>query len=291
MKYLRFPVLLFVLSVVYHCQSASAKRVTVQTNVQYGTASNIPLLMDIYEPAAHTAAPCIVLIHGGGWVEGDKAQYISMGKGLAADGFVAASIDYRMLPKFPYPAALDDSQLAVRFLRANASKYGINPSEMGALGDSAGGYLVALLGLRDTRDTTAPLQNYSSKVQAVVDFYGPSDFTVPAKDISPLGVMLVNNFLNSTQAKDPALFKSSSPITYVSKGAPPFLILQGTADTLVPFSQSSELYNALKAVGADVTLFGVYGAQHAFLTSSPDPGIYLPLCAGFFSNVFHTNSN
>ncbi len=291
MKHLRFPVMLFVFFVAYHCQPAYAKGVTVQTNVQYGTASNVPLLMDIYEPAAHTASPCIVLIHGGGWVEGDKAQYISMGKGLAADGFVAVSIDYRMLPKFPYPAALDDSQLAVRFLRANAGKYGINPSEIGALGDSAGGYLAALLGLRDTRDTTAALQNYSSKVEAVVDFYGPTDFTVPAKDISPLGVMLVNNFLNSTQAKDPGLYKSSSPITYVSKGAPPFLVLQGTADTLVPFSQSSELYTALKAVGSDVTLLGVYGAQHAFLTSSPDPGIYLPLCAGFFSNAFHTNTN
>ncbi|HLH81439.1 MAG TPA: alpha/beta hydrolase [Chthonomonas sp.] len=301
--------LVFSKPAVWALPQAASDDVRVQKNVPYGEVDGVKLLMDVYLPKTVAGKhPGIVLVHGGAWIGGDKIFYANIGKAFAKHGYDAFSVNYRLAPKFHYPAQLDDVQRAVRFLRAHAADYDLDPQRIGAMGDSAGGYLVAFLGLCDTRDNSDPtLANYSSKVQCVVDFYGPTDFTIPPEQahlnaftsrrytISPslppghqtfethLDTIVTNiltMFLGKKPGEDPALYREASPVVYASKAAPPFLILQGTADTLVPPDQSERLYDALHKAGANVTLLLAYGLPHAFL--SPQPDLYFDIAEGFF---------
>lgn len=153
----------------------------VESNVTYGPH----LKLDVYRPSnpGTQARPAVILVHGGAWSGLDKSTMKGMASFLAREGFVAFSVDYRLYDgkdKNRWPAQLDDAQRAVRWVRANAAKYGVDPNEIGAFGHSAGAQIVALLGMDDTRDNSdSALAGYSSKVQAVVDVSGPSDFTSP----------------------------------------------------------------------------------------------------------------
>ncbi len=270
-------------------QAAPAQAdVKTETDVVYGTAGDAKLMLDAYYPANGAGKhPAIVLIHGGGWSGGDKKFYAPMGKALAAKGYSAFSINYRLLTAAAnkYPAQLDDSQRAVRWIRAHADKYNVDPQRIGGLGDSAGGYLVALLGTRDTRDNSdADLAGYSSRIQCVVDFYGPADFTLSpdqAKN-SPLAAAIVANFLGKKPEEAPDLYKSSSPVTYVDGKSSPFLIIHGSADPLVPLDQSERLYNALRAASVSASLFTVYKQGHGFLNPAM-PASYGALADEFFA--------
>jgi acetyl esterase/lipase len=245
--------------------------------VAYGT-DDPRQAMDVYLPTGFAGKrPGIILVHGGAWAFGDKGDYRPLGSLLAARGYVAFALNYRLLPAARYPAQLDDVQRAVRVIRAHADAYNLDPERLGALGDSAGGYLVTMLGVRDTRDNSDPaLSKYSSRVQCVADFYGPADFTVPAEEphVSRLALSLVRNFLGirSDDALDGYrdLLKSSSPITYVDKQSAPFLILHGVEDRLVYVEQSQKLWAALKAAGVDATLLLVQGQGHGFLTGNTE---------------------
>ena len=242
----------------------------VEKDVVYGTVADTKLLLDAYTPQGFTGKrPAVVLIHGGAWAFGDKSFYGPMCEALARKGFAAFTIDYRLMPKFRYPAPLDDSQRAVRWIRAHADTYNVDPERIGALGDSAGGYCAALLGMRDTRDNSdTDLAKYSSRVQCVVDFYGPTNFIVPptAANQTSTGAQIVIAFLGKKPSEDPALYKESSPITYADKLSAPFLIIHGTGDMLVPLDQSTHLYDALHSAGIDVTLVELYNLPHGFLT-------------------------
>ncbi len=153
---------------------------SVKQDVPYAIVGGHPLLVDIYEPGEHSdLRPAVVLIHGGAWTSFDKGTMTSMGNFLARSGFVAFSVDYRLFNGTVnlWPAQLDDVQRAVRWIRANAAKYRVDPNRIGAFGHSAGAQLAALLGMEDTRDNSDPsLAKYSSKVQAVVDVSGPHRF-------------------------------------------------------------------------------------------------------------------
>jgi acetyl esterase/lipase len=287
------PLVLFAILGTSANAAAPSPPLPTFANVVYGSIGGQNETMDVYLPRTTTGShPCVVLVHGGGWFFGDKSFYTTFASELASDGYVAASINYRMLPKWPYPAELDDTQLAVRYLRAHATEYHIDSARFGAVGDSAGGYLVAMLGLRGTRDKSLPLSQYSSRVQAVFDLYGPTDFTVdPATTPLPKeGIAIVQAFLHATQTENPALYKSSSPITYVSPAAAPFLIVHGSSDDLVPFDQSVRLAKALAANKVSVTLLAVAGAPHGFLNSQ-HPGIFEAMAARFFDeHLKHTAS-
>lgn len=256
-------------------QTARAGEVKVEKDVVYGVVQETKLLLDAYTPDDKAAKhPGILLIHGGGFSGGDKAFYAPMGRSLAAKGYAVFSVNYRLAPKNHYPAAVDDVQRAVRWLRAHSGAYHLDPEHIGALGDSAGGYLVAMLGTRDTRDNSdAELSKYSSKVQCVVDLYGPADFTIPtsASGVGPAGIFLLTQFFGKTPEQAIDLYKDGSPIVYVSKDSAPFLIVHGTADPLVPSDQSRRLHDALKAVGVKVTLVELYKYSHGFL-SPANPG-------------------
>jgi acetyl esterase/lipase len=214
--------------------------------------------LDVYEPSEHSdLRPAIVLIHGGSWTSFDKGTMRNMAAFLARSGFVAFSVDYRLFhgTENLWPAQLDDVQRAVRWIRANAAKYRVDPDHIGAFGHSAGAQLAALLGTEDTRENSDPaLTKFSSKVQAVVDVSGPIDFTTHR---DPDDVAFLTAFLGVDYAHHPEIWQDASPVFHVSKKSAPFLIFHGTHDEEVPLAQAQELADKLKEAGAPVDLVKV----------------------------------
>jgi acetyl esterase/lipase len=247
----------------------SEKGAVAQENVSYGSVNGTDLLVDIYQsPARGTkSSPAVVLIHGGGWTDLDKSTTRAMGQFLARSGYVAFSVNYRLFhgTENRWPAQLDDVQRAVRWVRANAAKYNVDPERIGAFGHSAGAQLAALLGMEETRDNSEPsLASYSSKVQAVVDVSGPSDFTIGH---NADGTGFLARFLGADYSTHPEVWREASPAFRVSKGDAPFLILHGTQDQEVPISQAQELFEKLQSAGVPVSFIKIDDV-HTF--RSPD---------------------
>ena len=238
----------------------------VERDVTYCTGDSFQLKMDIYRPTnTNGLAPALLYVHGGGWTKGDKASGAGVQEigEMVRRGYLVAAVNYRLAPEYKFPAQIEDVKCAVRFLRANAQSYGLNPERIGAWGGSAGGHLVSLLGLTDRStgfEGSGGYVDQSSRVQAVVDMFGPSDLTQVFKGANP---HLLQEVFNVTDSESEVL-KSASPVSYVSSDDPPFLILHGEKDTLVPVSQSLELYDWLRAVGIPVTLVMVKNAGHGF---------------------------
>jgi len=229
--------------------------------------------LDLYLPAnADHPLPLIIWIHGGAWLGGNKAQCPA--RPFLAQGYAVASVEYRLSPEAAFPAQIYDCKAAVRFLRANAKKYNLNSDRFGAWGSSAGGHLVALLGTSgDVKELEGPTGNLdqSSKVQCVCDWFGPTDFTTIAAQSGPEIRMRhdtadspESKLIGGTPADNPDKAKAVSPVTYVTKDAPPFLIMHGDKDPLIPLAQSQELDAALRKAGVDTTLFVVKGGGHGF---------------------------
>jgi len=240
---------------------------SVQQDVHYGTVGDHPLLLDIYEPTEQSSGlrPAVILIHGGGWTSFDKSTMHGMGMFLARCGFVAFGVDYRLMHgnQNIWPAQLDDVQRAVRWIRANAAKYQVDPDHIGAFGHSAGAQLASLLGMEDTRDNSdAALAKYSSRVQAVVEVSGPSDFTIhhDADDNAFLAT-----FFGGDYAQHSKIWQDASPVFHVSKNVSPFLIMHGTQDADVPIAQSREFADKLTQAGASVKFVTVEDV-HTFRT-------------------------
>jgi len=247
---------------------------SVQENVQYGDVEGQKLLLDVYEPAKADGQlhPAVVLIHGGGWTSFDKSTMRGMGGVLARAGYVAFSVDYRLFhdSENRWPAQLDDVQHAVRWVRAHAATYQVDGEHIGAFGHSAGAQLAALLGMEDSRDNSDPgLARYSSRVEAVVDVSGPSDFTT-GRDAD--GDTFLAAFLGGDYSHHADLWRDASPAFHASKGDAPFLIFHGTRDENVPIAQAEELVERLKQAGVPVTFMKVDDV-HTFQT----PGARLRL--------------
>ena len=240
-------------------------------DLEYGKGSGRTMLLDLYLPEnGDKPLPLIIWIHGGAWKTGSKDNP-SQALRFTAEGYAVAHVGYRLSQEAKFPAQINDCKAAVRWLRANAAKYNLDSNKFAAWGGSAGGHLVALLGISGGVTELEGNDNdlkESSRVQAVVDWFGPTDFlhigdaesdihhTGPDSPESKLigGALLEN--------KDAAA--KASPITYVSKDAPPFLIMHGDRDRTVPFNQSELLYAALKKAGVDVTFVPMKGAGHGF---------------------------
>ncbi len=238
----------------------------IESNITYCSPKNIPQKLDVYYPSdlPRTPWPVVVYVHGGAWQSGDKenALYMPVLSDLRKTGFLIVSINYRLAPRYPFPAQIEDARCAIRFLRAQAKKYNIEPEKIGVLGDSAGGHIVALLGLADsyTAWDTTDFSDQSNQVQAVVDLYGVSDLTrVFDRDATQVwpGVF------NANKKSDPQLI-IASPLTYVHPEAPPFLIIHGDQDRVVPFQQSQSLFDTLHAAGNSVDFITVKNADHGF---------------------------
>jgi len=240
---------------------------TVEKDVVYRVFQDTSLTMDLYFPEQRgTQSPLIIYIHGGGWYSGDKATGIGLNNmpELVRRGYVVASINYRLAPRYMFPAQIEDVEYAVDFLRSNASTYRIDPAHIGVMGESAGGHLAALLGLSDERqwlDGAHGGVSQSPRVQAVVDMFGPSDLKLTFEQHWS---MLIEHVFNTSDPES-ELIKRASPVTYVSRQAPPFLILHGDKDNQVSLDQSMELYSKLKAESDPATLVVVKNADHEFV--------------------------
>jgi len=240
----------------------------VHRDVPYGTPESGPVRMDIYRPEAPGPHPAVILVHGGGWIGGDKSGHRATGMMLARNGYVACAIGYRLAPQYRYPAAFDDCQRAVRWIRAHAREYDVNPKRVGALGDSAGGHLVGLMGVRGTRDNSDPeLARYSSRPDAVVAYYGAFEL-VRMWDIEMAHRQLTAWLGGGPEGRE-KLYKETSPVAMVTRKACPFLILHGDADAVNPVEQSRLFHEALRCERVESTLLILEGAGHGWAPESP----------------------
>src|SRR5215217_5349466 len=247
---------------------AAQERVELECGVVYGVVGGEPLLLDIYQSSARAdLRPAVVLIHGGGMWTGSRAHMEHPAVQLAQVGYVAFSVDYRLVnaeaTRNQWPAQLDDVQLAVRWVRAHAADYGVDPGRVGAYGWSAGGQLAALLGTRDTRDAMAPMANYSSRVACVVDLAGDVDL---AAYTLPPALHEVVALLGGTVQEVPERYRDASPLSWIDGSTVPFLVAHGVGDDVVPIDQSRRLVIALREAGADVDYEELAGAGHNDLT-------------------------
>lgn len=237
----------------------------VEKNVVYCTC-DIPLMMDIYYPPnTDKPMPAIIYVHGGGWYSGDKETGIGIYDiaPLVNSGYLVAAINYRLAPRYKFPAQIEDVKCAVRFLRANAVKYNIDPENIGAFGDSAGGHLVSLLGVTADNGLFEKCEinvQESDAVQAVVDLYGPSDLTT---NFQVYNSLFLETIFNTTEP-DADILKDGSPITYISSDSPPFLIIHGDKDDVVSLQQSQVLFERLTSVGVTASLLIVKNSGHVF---------------------------
>jgi acetyl esterase/lipase len=252
---------------------AAAPALDTRLDIVYGEADGQLLKLDFAKPTVcrGQSVPVIVYIHGGGWRSGTKSgafdlNVVKMGFQL---GFGVASIDYRLAPKFRFPVQINDCKLAVRFLRANAADFGIDPARIGAAGGSAGGHLASLLALTDERDgLEGPgLEGVSSRILAAVDEFGPADLTDAASLTSSEGMSMLVDFLGC----DPFVCRdrawAASPVAYVGADDPPILIIHGDKDTLVPFRQSEIFAERLRIAGNPCALIKVHNAEHGLIPS------------------------
>ena len=228
--------------------AADPAEVVFEKDVVYGKGGGVDLKLNLCRPkgADGEKRPCVLVIHGGGWMGGDKSQHDQQVRDFARAGFVSATVGYRFAPAHPFPAQVHDVKAAVRFLRANADKYGIDPQRFGAVGFSAGAHLSMMLATMDKEDGLegdggSPGQ--SSKVQAAVAYFGPTDLA--ATDVPDRVKDILKNFIGGTPAEKPREYRLASPLTYVSPGDASMLLFQGTRDPLVPHTQAYAMLEAM----------------------------------------------
>ncbi|HZL87839.1 MAG TPA: alpha/beta hydrolase [Pirellulaceae bacterium] len=248
------------------------ERVVVETDVEYGKAGDMPLLLDVIKPKAVAEngkpKPLVVWIHGGAWQSGDKSSGLPrLGLWVAQGDYVGISVGYRLSGVATWPAQIHDCKAAIRWIRANADKLGIDPDKIGVWGSSAGGHLVSLLGTSsDIKALEGSNGNpgVSSQVACVVDYCGPSDFLLFARSGASAANANgpISKLLGGPVSDREAAAREASPVTYVTKDDPPFLVVHGTADRTVPFAQGEKFYEKLKAAGVDATFVKMDGGGH-----------------------------
>lgn len=256
-------------------RTPAPKGFVAEYDVKYVPDGDAAQALDIFYPEkpAEKPLPLLVWIHGGGWSGGSKngAPFVNQ----LTRGYVVASVEYRFSQKAKFPAQIQDCQAAIRWLRANAKKYSIDPDRVGVGGASAGGHLAALVGTSGGKNAFPKLggnEDQSDRVQAVLDIFGPTNFwTVIAQaeaDAKVKNIFKWNNgdpysrLIDAKLGEDKAACDAVSPVHYVSKDNPPFLILHGDHDTLVPYAQSVELAELLTKAGVENTLQKLPGAGH-----------------------------
>jgi acetyl esterase/lipase len=252
--------------------AAKEKYPPTERDVVYGTAGGTTLKLDVFSPKRKQTRPrkAIVVIHGGSWTGYDKTILAPMSQFLQKHGFVVFSIDYRLVHdgENHWPAQLDDAQLAVRWVRAHATQYNIDPSHIGAFGHSSGAQMAALLGELDTVDNCSGSREapdycaYSSHVQAVVDASGPTDFLAFRL---PEGDRILTNLMGMPANAAPEKWQAASPIWNVTPQTSPFLVLHDRKDHTVYFTQSLAFVDLMKLRGVPVKLVTTNGG-HTYAT-------------------------
>lgn len=222
---------------------------------------------DVYQPESDVALPAIIMIHGGAWRHGSKIAMMRHARRVARVGYVVVSINYRLAPKYPWPAQIDDCQYAVRWLKKNAQAYNIDADRIGVFGYSAGGHLAALLGTMSKKDNALfekglatedeELKEFSPAVCAVAVGGAPCEFSWLDE-----GSEVLKYWMGGSRKSLPEKYRLASPLEYVTTDDSPFFIFHGTADMLVPLQSSSDFHQALKSKGVPSTFLPVDGAGH-----------------------------
>lgn len=243
------------------------EKTTLFTAIPFGTGGTTELRLDLAMPKEGEGPfPAIVCLHGGGWVGGERQQMKGTIEIMARRGYVAVSPDYRLAPKDPFPAQIEDCKAVVRWLRANAQQYRINPQRIGAFGFSAGAHLACLLGVTgkdDGLEGKGGNAEQTSTIQAVVSLFGPTDFAQPVWSNEVRQRYLVP-FLGGSAEEKADVYRRASPVTYAGKNAPPFLFVHGTADDVVPIQQSERMVEKLRQLGVSARLIAMKGEGHGW---------------------------
>jgi acetyl esterase len=227
----------------------------LRRDIEFAKPDGYSLTLDAWVPDGPGPFPTVIVVHGGGWEAGDKNTYVPpLFPPLIRGGFAWFTINYRLSPRFQHPAALDDVNAAILWVKRNAAAYKVDPARIALMGESAGGHLVALAGAKHTPAT---------RVAAVVCFYCPTDFEARSRLLGGPGKN-VSQLLGVTGMTPPELAKmrEASGITYVKRDMPPILFIHGTKDDAVPFAQSTAMCAKMKAVGASCEVFPVPDAPH-----------------------------
>jgi pectinesterase len=246
--------------------------VTAREDVVYATAGETELRLDLYQPAGDGPFPAVLVVHGGGWDSGDRTMERPFAKRLAAAGFVTVPVSYRLGPAGRFPAALHDLKSAVRWLRAHAAELSIDPDAIGAVGGSAGGHLVALLGATNDIprfEGDGPHRDMRSAVQAVVDIDGLADFTGPelleqqrTKPSAP------TRFLGCTFDENPAAWREASPVTHVGLRSASTLFIKSTSPSpILPGREEMSRRLVMLGIGAEIVT--VENSPHTFWLCDP----------------------
>jgi alpha-L-fucosidase 2 len=230
-------------------------RAELKTDIVFAAPAGTNLTLDAFVPEGAGPFPTCILVHGGAWMNGTKASYITpLFEPLSQAGFTWFTINYRLAPQHRFPACIEDVESAIRWVKAHAAEYKADPQRIALIGESAGGHLVSLAGVRAKEDT---------RVAAVVPFYAPHDMELRVKQ-SPTSPSWLQPLFGFTQRDDATwqALRDASPITYVHSGLPPYLLLHGTKDDKVPFEQSFRFQEKMKAAGNRCDLIAIEGGVH-----------------------------
>lgn len=239
-------------------------------DICYGEAGGEKLLLDAHVPAGDGKFPVALIVHGGGWMGGDRETDIVPVFAPVATNFTWFTISYRLAPTNRWPACFDDVKTAIRWVKAHAAEFNGDPNRIALIGYSAGGHLVTLAGTHMDKPNSVLhflrlTKKTSTAVQAVVAFAPPTDLVADNERRGGLSTSMRNLFgFENTNITDEvrAVLKKNSPLTYVKPGLPPFLLINGTADKTVPFGQTQHFHEALKAAKVDSTLISISEGQH-----------------------------
>jgi acetyl esterase/lipase len=269
-------------------QAVAVEKTTDVPYGQVGQPGSDELILDLYQPPARERPrPALVIVHGGSWTIRSKEDWSDNAQTLAEAGYVVFNLNYRLMKqdgRNPWPDQFDDVQRAVRWVRAHAETYGVDPGRVGAIGHSSGGQMVGLLGTRETRDNSDPaLAEFSSRVDCVVDLAGDMDLMIPYPDKADND--LAEQFFGGTRDEVPAVYRDASPINWIDARTAPFLILQGTlADPAVTHSRL--MTDALHDAGTEVVYAEFPGVGHIGLIEWDVMG---PLTLAFLSQHLAPN--
>ena len=272
-KFLQLAAVLFIAAALPSGASdlVSRPEVSIYYAMEFANVGGESLRLDLFVPSGRGPFPVIVSVHGGSWTSGTRDQGLAI---LQLDrGYAVANIDYRLAPKSIWPAQGEDCKAAVRWLRANAGRFDLDPGRIGVMGLSAGGHIGAVLGTSGGVGALEGIElgngGYPSEVQAVVDYFGPSDLSKLKQQALPCmpgdpndPTESPSHLLGCTLPLCPEVAATANPITYVTPNDPPFLLLHGTLDCLVPWQQSQILHDALRKAGVRSKLILIPFASH-----------------------------
>jgi acetyl esterase/lipase len=233
--------------------------VRVLTDQTYAVADGVDLRFDLFRPDSDDILPLVVVLHGGGWISGSKEDSRDLAISLAHQGFAAACPGYRLAPLHPYPAAVEDVRGFIEFARDHAADWGVDPNRIAALGNSAGGHLAAMAGVSD---------NPSQLANAVVDLCGIADLTRPREQHHMIAWGFLEQFMGVPYDGHESTYQAASPLWQLRSALPPFYVVHGEADDVVPVQQSDTLVAALRRLEVPVEYLRIPGEDHSFSRGS-----------------------